>query len=155
MPPIMPEPHWTQIMTALLTPMIAGIAILIAYRQWKTAHEKLKFDRFDRRFAVYDTARNLLGSIITTGIKKDTLFEFDAGTREAKWLLNDEIVNYLQKELGDKAYELKTLIDVLNSLSNEEERKRNIKKQTELKKWFLAQYSVLDQKFAPFLKLKQ
>ena len=84
-------------MTAFLTPIIAILAVIIAYRQWKTADDKLRTERFDRRFAVYDTARNLLATIITMGeIKDDELYKFLSGTREAKWFLNDEIVNHFQ-----------------------------------------------------------
>ena len=51
------DPHWTAYLTALLTPTIAGFGIYIAIQQWLTARRKLKFDLFDRRFAVYDAVR--------------------------------------------------------------------------------------------------
>jgi hypothetical protein len=141
-------------MAALLMPMIAILAAIIAYWQWKTARNKLRFDLFDRRFAVYDAARNLLGSIITTGVQQDLLFRFEVGTREAKWLFNDEIDRYFKNQLGNNAYILKELVSVLDSLPDAEERSRNINRQSELKQWFGAQYNVLDRYFEPFLKLK-
>jgi len=50
-------PHWVQIVQALgptfVTIVAALIAGFIAYRQWKTAHDKLRLDLFDKRFAIY------------------------------------------------------------------------------------------------------
>ncbi len=159
MPPSIAEPHWAQILSWLSTPFVAIIAAvfagMIAYRQWKTAQDKLKLDLFDRRFAVYDTARNLLASIMNMNqLKEGELIKFLSGTRESKWLLNDEITNFFEKELWVKANKLQTLFIVLDSLPRGQERNENIEKQSELIKWFREQYSVLDQKFEPFLKLK-
>ena len=68
----MDDPHWTQVLSALLTPTIAVLVAIIAYRQWRTAQNRLKFDLFDRRFAVYDAARNLLSSVMTRAKRKMT-----------------------------------------------------------------------------------
>jgi hypothetical protein len=42
------SPHWTAYVSALGTPIIAAlaavIASLIAYRQWRTAQDRLKLD---------------------------------------------------------------------------------------------------------------
>jgi hypothetical protein len=73
----MDDPYWTQVLSALLTPTIAVIVAIIAYRQWKTAQNRLKLDLFDRRFAVYDAARNLLSSVMTSGeAKNDEMLKF-------------------------------------------------------------------------------
>ena len=54
-----PDPHWTTLLSALLTPAVAVFGIFIAYRQWRLAQEKLKLDLFDKRFEVYEAAREL------------------------------------------------------------------------------------------------
>jgi len=149
------DPHWITYSAALLTPIIALFSAYIAYRQWRTAHNKLKLDLFKHRFSVYDAARTLLASIITSGkVKDEELFNFLSGTREAKWLLDGNIAEYLEKELYHKAIDLQCLASELEVLPDGDDRSLNIHKQAELKKWFLKQYEVLDEKFSPFLKLE-
>lgn len=148
------DPHWTTYLSALLTPTVAVLGSLIAYRQWRLAQNKLKLDLFERRFSVYEAARNLLASIITSGKAKDEeIFKFMIATREAKWVLNAHVAEYLEKQLYHKAIDLQTLSSVLEGVPVGEERTTNVLKQSEIKKWFLSQYDVLDAHFAPFLKL--
>jgi hypothetical protein len=147
--------HWTQILSALLTPTIAVVVAMIAYRQWRTAQNRLKLDLFDRRFAVYDAARNLISSILTSGkVKDEETLKFLTRTREVKWLLNDGIAEYFDKEIWGQAVELETLDTELQILTVQAERVSNVKKRSEIKKWFRDQYKVLDEKFTPFLNLK-
>ncbi|MBB2832304.1 UNVERIFIED_ORG: hypothetical protein GGD51_002433 [Rhizobium esperanzae] len=60
-----------QTLAALLTPTIAVIAIIIAYMQWRTAHQKTVLDLFDRRMAVYDKLRQSMRMINTAGKVSD------------------------------------------------------------------------------------
>lgn len=148
------DPHWTAYLSALLVPTVAVIGAIIAYRQWRTAQNKLKLDLFERRFSVYDAARNLIGSIMTSGkAKNDEIYKFLSGTREAKWLLNPEIANYLDKQLYVKAIELQALDAELEGVPVGTERSSNVKQQSEIKRWIVEQYDVLDEKFSSLLKL--
>lgn len=148
------EPHWTTYLSALLTPTVAVLGSVIAYRQWRLAQNKLKLDLFERRFSVYEAARNLLASIMTSGKAKDEeIFKFMVATREAKWVLDAQVAEYLDKELYHRAIELQCLSSELEGVPVGEERAANVRKQSEIKKWFLAQYDVLDEHFAPFLRL--
>ena len=51
---------WLQVGQILSTAMIGSIVAWIAWRQWKTAHEKVKLDLFDRRFAVFMDVREIV-----------------------------------------------------------------------------------------------
>lgn len=148
-----PEPHWTAYLQALLTPVVAVLAALIAWRQWRTARNKLKLDLFDRRFAVYDAARNLLGSIATSGkVKEDELTKFLIGTREVRWLLNKEIEEYL-RAIYIEAIHHQTTDDELG-FANPEERKRLAHAKAAQRKVLLDKMQVLDEKFSEFLSLE-
>jgi hypothetical protein len=61
------SPAWVAISSALLTPLIAIIVVLIAYRQWKTAHNRLKLDLFDKRLAIHSAARDLIATVTSYG----------------------------------------------------------------------------------------
>ena len=85
-----------QILTGLLTPVIAVLAVIIAYRQYKTAKQKLAFDLFDRRLRIYEEVRNFLLIII-----RDADVEYAESTKfinsvtEAEFLFGKEVVQYL------------------------------------------------------------
>ena len=57
-------PLWVEYVKALGTPVVAivaaSIAGAIAYRQLRTARNKLKLDLFDKRMAVYQNAVQLI-----------------------------------------------------------------------------------------------
>jgi hypothetical protein len=148
------EPHWTAYLSALLTPTVAVLGSFIAYRQWRLAQNKLKFDLFERRYSVYEAAKILLSSIMTSGKAKDEeLFKFLVATREAKWLLSSQVAEYLNTQLYHKAVDLQTLAAELEGMPVGEERSNNVRAQAELKKWLYAQHNVLDEHFATYLQL--
>lgn len=46
-------PAWIVVLQGLLTPIIALIAVGVAFMQWRTAHQKVVLDLFDRRLNIY------------------------------------------------------------------------------------------------------
>jgi len=151
----MTEPHWTTYLAALLTPTIAVFGASIAYRQWRTAQNKLKLDLFERRLSVYESARDYLASVFTSGkTSQEAEFKFLSGTRGAKWLFDDAIVQYLDKVLWQKICELGCIQSELEGLPVGEERSRKVHASADIKKWMVEQTSVLDEKFSPYLSLR-
>ena len=139
----------------LLTPTIAVFGSIIAYRQWRTTQNKLKFDLFEKRFAVFDAARTFISSVMTSGkAKEDEMYKFLSGTREARWLLNNDIATYFDEQIWKKAVELQALESVLQDVQRRDDRTTNVQRQGEIKTWLIDQYKVLDEKFSPFLKLR-
>lgn len=148
-----PEPHWTAYLQALLTPVVAVLAALIAWRQWQTARNKLRLDLFDRRFAVYDAARSFLGSIATSGkVKEDALTKYLLGTREARWLLNKDIEEFLRAIYVDAVHHQAT-DEELNS-ANPGDREKLARIKAAQRKALLAKMDGLDDKFSEFLSLR-
>lgn len=81
----------------LLTPMIALVAVYIAYQQYRANKQKLKLDLFDRRFKVFDETRNVLGLMYTSGVKDESLHRFIIETTEAEFLFGPEIMDYCEE----------------------------------------------------------
>ncbi len=147
-----PDPHWTAYLQALLTSVVAALAAFIAWRQWLTARNKLKLDLFDRRFAVYDAARNLIGSIATSGkVKEDELMKYLLGTREVRWLLNKDIEEYLWG-IYLEAVNHQSTDDELN-FANPGDRPRLAQVKAAQRKALLQKLEGLDEKFSEFLSL--
>jgi hypothetical protein len=83
--------------SALLTPVVALLAMYIAYRQWRTAQNKLKLDLFERRVAIYEAAQSYVHHCRHEQ-RIDAIIEqaFADRTSGAKWLLNDEVAHRLR-----------------------------------------------------------
>jgi hypothetical protein len=147
-------PHWTAYFSALLTPVVAIFGLYLGYQQLKLARHKQKYELFDRRLKVYEAASTIVGSIMVKGkVSGEDVSKLLDETREAKWLFNDTVAEYLDKVLFMKATDLQVLQSLLEDLPVGEERTANAREQGELRKWFREQYGVLDEMFSPFLKL--
>jgi hypothetical protein len=146
--------NWFTVLSALLTPVIAALAVFIAWQQWQTNRNKLKFELFDRRLVVYQAAQDLLSVVTGSGdVPSEKSFEFLMRTRAAKFLFDDEIDQYLYRELYAKAVALQTLNSELKDVPVGDERSRLARERKEVFDWFAAQIEALDRKFSPFLQL--
>lgn len=166
------DPHWNSYLSALLTPIVAALGLFIAYRQWHTARDKLKHELFDRRFSIYEAARDLCWSISESGkLEGDECARLSLKAMEAKWLLNDDISKYLES-LCDKAVEVSVMdfeleqfcgkYPIARYLSSklqdvpEEDREQILLRRrmlNSLVEWFHSQDDALNEKFSPFLTL--
>jgi len=143
-----------QLSSALLTPLIAIMVAYIAYRQWRTAHDKFMLDMFDRRLAIHAAARDLIASVVTSGrVDSCRLISFADGTRPARWLLDPEVERYLYDDMYKSALELQSLRSEETCVSGDNLTK-NVQKQGELTKWISEQHNVLDSKFIKFLRIQ-
>lgn len=150
----MTDPHWTAYLTALLAPTVAVFGALIAYRQWRTAQNKLKLDLFDRRLQVYTAVRDYIAGVLVSGrTSNEAELAYTTSTRGPRWLFDEDIVEYLDKVLWHKICELGCIQSELQGAPAGKERSDNIRKQAELKKWLNEQLGALDAKLAPFLRL--
>jgi hypothetical protein len=70
----------------------------ISKSQLRTAHEKLRLDLFEKRYAVYTAARDLISVILRDGDLNDAdLRKFYIGTADASFLFHHEVVAYLSR----------------------------------------------------------
>ena len=142
-------------MTTILTPIIALIALYIAFMQAWTAKEKLKLDLFEKRLKVYDVARNFIESIVESGeTKEEEKKKFISDTNGSKWLFNDDIRTYFEEQLWKNAIDLEVIKAELEGSLDGNERSNKAQRQGEIIKWFNAQFNVLDEKFSPFLRFE-
>ncbi|MGV1757639.1 hypothetical protein ACQZ6F_17415 [Rhizobium sp. A22-96] len=56
-------PAWIQIFQALLAPAIAIAVGIVGFLQWRTSHQKVVLDLFERRWQVYVDLHNLAAAI--------------------------------------------------------------------------------------------
>lgn len=152
----MNEPHWTAYVTALSLPLVAAFGALIAYRQWRTAQNKLKLDLFERRMSVYQSARDMIGFIASRGkITPEEQFKYLAGIQTARWLFGPDVTEYLETELWHKVVNLELTQNMMSHAGGgDPDRSKYIKDNAETLKWLVNQYKVLDTKCATYMVLR-
>lgn len=145
-------PQWTTYLTALMTPVVALLGAGIAYRQWRTARDKLRLDLFDRRLAVHAAVLRFLGDYSASGIVTPELERtYLVGISGCQWLFGPEVRHYLEETFWQKVVDLGCGRGLLEGLEPGDERTRLVMQQADLRKWFMDQYKVLDELFMPYL----
>jgi hypothetical protein len=81
---------------------IAAIVAFIAFLQWVTARQKVVLDLFDKRFALYEELRGVIGRHVTHGVTsvEDTQ-KFTLAASRAQFLFGPEITSYLEERRID------------------------------------------------------
>ena len=139
-------------MLAPIATLIVGLAVaFIAWQQWQLARNKLRLDLFDRRYKVYDATRKFLSVILGKADFLDSqLFEFYAGTCDAEFLFESDVVHYLA-ELRKRAIDMRTHQHVFDPLPVGEERSRHVQAAHDQLLWLSEQITAQKSVFAPYL----
>jgi len=133
-----------EILIAALTPLIAILAVYIAYQQYKVNHHALRNQLYERRYRVFEATMAYLAEIMRHG-KTDfrRVGQFYAETSEAEFLFTEKVTDHLEL-LYQKGIDLEQLGDKLFPPDGSqgvtgEERGRVAKEKGDLFKWFNAQ----------------
>jgi hypothetical protein len=83
---------------AFLTPVVAVVAVYIAWQQYKTNRLKIRSDLFERRLKVFLKVRSVLSSVIPEGrANKEEFLKFRTAVAEAYFIFGQEIEDYLDE----------------------------------------------------------
>ncbi|MEW6076711.1 MAG: hypothetical protein AB1724_02745 [Thermodesulfobacteriota bacterium] len=144
---------WVDVLTALITPTIAIVGITIAALQWKLSKNRYKHELFDKRWAQFVAIRDFMGKIRAHGVaSQDDEHNFLIETRGCRFLFGNEIQN-LVDETYKKSGLLNDLEKELKSITVQEDRKRNVAHQREIKDWVESQIKELETRFGKYLQL--
>jgi len=148
-----------KIVSGLLTPIIAIIAVYIAYQQYLINKRKLKLDLYERRFRIFDETKKVLHKINQYAkIDLIELRDFMFSTNDRIFLFDSDI-NELIIEIKNKAIDLNHSTD---DLKNEiklpvgsNERKVQIENNTTLTHWFTSEFQNIEYRFLKYLDFKK
>ncbi|WP_192937701.1 hypothetical protein [Sinorhizobium meliloti] len=108
-------------LAALLTPTIAAIAIVIAFLQWRTAHQKVMLDLFERRMKIYDHVHEILsyywtndGNLVGFNASK----KLTAAYADSRFMFGEEVAIAIESLKG-LVYQLSSLKNKLNKVDAE------------------------------------
>ena len=101
-------PFWTQYVEVLGPSFVALVAGLfgsyIVYRQWWTGQYRLRLDMFEKRYAVYEAIKSLIGTAeLHRHITSEDVGEFYNGVRGAEFLFDGATRKFIKK-IGDMAF---------------------------------------------------
>jgi len=135
--------------------VIAGLGLLIAYFQWRTAHQRIVLDLFDRRLRVFETAAEACGSIISSGkASMEALRKLHQAKSNARFLFRDDVNSYLKDRIADCAFLLSHDDEVINSREGDARDKLIDRKYSALTK--ISEYqNEAPPIFAPYMRLHQ
>jgi hypothetical protein len=137
---------------SIATLFLSVAVIAIAALQWRVADNKLRLDLFDRRYKVYDAARNFVASIIREATVTDSqLAEFNIGTSDAKFLFEPDVAEYLA-EIRRRAHSLRTTRQLLEKRpTSDDELARLAQSENASVVWLSDQFSEMTKIFTPYL----
>jgi hypothetical protein len=84
--------------------VVGCVAGYVAWRQWRTAHDRLKFDLYEKRFAVYETVKKLSDvatmhvdpkAIHGSHVSPEDLHEFFNAIRGSQFLFGGDARKFL------------------------------------------------------------
>lgn len=149
------EKDWTDYFSAILTPIVAVLAIWIAYRQYDTQQYQVRLDLFERRIKIIEDVRTVLTDIDKhySGAPQNVNLElFRVAYRHSMYLFSKDIQTYL-KGIDSK---IDSLEGVELELKMESFDKENLnKKKGEIIKWLRDQRPGHEKKFEKFMTLNK
>ena len=149
--------NWIQISSGLLTPVIAVIAVYIAYRQHKTASDKLRLELYDRRYRIYQLTKEYVLKCYQSDDDLDVLGKFYPVINEGKFLFKKDFTDYLTSVVNNSLHQQqikKDLFDEKTYPLNSPAREKLLQKQRELYQWFGIHFGDIENKFLPYLNFQ-
>jgi hypothetical protein len=141
-------------MSAWATTIISGLVLVVAYMQWRTAHQKVLLDLFDRRMDIYDQVTAMQRKAMRqgdqlTGVEIDHMRDV---RNRAKFLFGDEVSDAL-RQWHDVLIDLTISADILRA-GNGSRTEHNPKISSALRQ-LLPYRDSLPVLFSPYLKMDQ
>jgi hypothetical protein len=148
-----------QVLQALLTPVIGGIAVYIAWQQWRVNERKFALDRYERRLRIYQRVVEMLRFVCSKFSPEiNDLLKFSAETAEADFLFAAEIPKYID-EIYSRGVTLNTAKfeyrDFRQPVPDGYDHQKVVATLHEQEKWFVAQPSVAKEKFKKYLDVSR
>jgi hypothetical protein len=97
--------------------IVGFFALLIAYFQWRTAHQRVVLDLFDRRIKVFEIAEAACAKIASSSPKppSEALLQLHEAKGKARFLFGDDVNAYLQARIKDCAFLMSLTSEVIES----------------------------------------
>ena len=149
--------QFVRVLSGLLTPIIAILAVYIAYQQFQTNNNKYILDRFDRRIVVYKAIEDFLLSIFREAkVDLGELAKFWKAKSDAEFLFGADVREYLNT-LNNHAAQLRRWNEEYKDYSQDKpegyDHDKVVRNQSEHLDWLVSQIEPLKQVFRKYLDI--
>jgi hypothetical protein len=156
----MSEWNWdliVRVFQGLLTPVIGGVAVYIAWQQYQSNSAKLQLDTYDRRLRIYQELLDLLRAVMRNADASwDDLGKFARGTAEADFLFGDDISAYL-REVYSRCLKLRQANQQYRDYTQEippgYDHTKVVDEKHAALNWLMKQDEIAKNKFRPHLRI--
>ena len=147
--------EFLDLLSALLTPVIAVVATLIAIFQYRTERQRWRLDMFDKRYPIYNATMIYLASIVQRGTATDeNRNRFLKETRDGELLFGSEVSDYLRL-LHTRSVDLRTHSVLMDPLPVGDARSEHAQKIHDLNIWFGDQLVVARRIFSKYIQITE
>jgi len=148
-----------EIFKGLLTPIIAILALYIAWQQWQTNRQKLVLEKYDRMLHIYEEIKKIISIILVhTNPSIQDLGKFKISVSEADFLFGSEITEYID-EIYKRGFNLCRCNGEYRDYEQEKPEGYDHKKIVDERKkeliWFTEQFKNVKEKFKKYLDLSK
>jgi hypothetical protein len=138
----------------LITAIVATVGAFIAYFQWRTAHQRVVLDLFDRRLQIFEDVEAAVKDVFaSTNVTNETFFLLVKANGKARFLFGKEVNSHLQTMIEDFAWRM-TFNDQIIDGSGDE-RQENLEKKHEVVLRIVDFPKTGQPLFEPYLSLTQ
>jgi len=145
---------WFSLGVATFVALIGLLQFLTAREQARTANNRAVLDLFEKRYAVYEGIRSVVGKVLTHGSanmqKMQVFMEAAVVAEKAKFLFKEDINGYLKQFLDDLT-RLECLESERKTLQHDGEQK-NLNSQQQIRDRIALFYKDGAQRFAPYIR---
>jgi len=144
---------YVEILSALLTPVIAIVTTYIAIQQYRNERAKTRRELYEKRLEVYQASSKFLNfSWSDNLLSHDVLRELNSAVYESPFLFENDICNFVESIQQKARKKLMLLSRVAQTpLEDSFDLKQEIR---DIDRWFDSQRPVIQDKFMPYLNLK-
>ena len=135
--------------------VVGSIAGYVAYRQWRTANNRLKFDLYEKRYAVYQATKLLIEKIAIHGqTLPGDIGEFHQAIRGSEFLFEGKTRAYLMK-LSDLAFKAHLARRRQSRVSDQSKLEKLVDEEEEILNFLQSQDAELEKIFGRYLDLSR
>ena len=135
--------------------MVGGFAGYIAWRQWQTARQRLRFDLFEKRFGIYLASVTLINRAVVHGTPTmEDIVQFQQATRGGEFLFSGPAKAFI-RELGANAIRARLNHDQLDRNANHPRADHLINEEEDIGDYLRSKADEVDGLFRPYLDLSE
>ena len=133
----------------------ASVTSNFAWRQWKTAENKLRFDLFDRRLTVFLATKTLIDKITVHGSSTpDDLRQFYDAVKGAEFLFKADLKDYYMT-IGELCWKAQMARFSQEKTKADNHRNKLIDQEESIVEFLMGERERLEHKFKKYLDLSK